>query len=198
MARSGMADIITQVRQLASAGASDYSAGGITYWTDDQLQSHLDRVRAELWAEPLVAIARQTGPGTVVYTEFRTTWTWLESTTGGTAIYYVTDSTGAAIGTANYTPDYQYGRITFGADQAGSARYLTARSYDVYEAAARVWESKAAHVADRFDFSADGASFKASQLVEQYTKMAVAMRRESRSGGVTVGRLVRDDVAACE
>src|SRR5690349_12773652 len=103
MARSGMDSVIAQVRQLSAAGTGDYTVAGLSYWTDDQLQTHLDRTRAELWAEPLEVIPRQTGPGTVVYTEFRSAYAWFEKTTGGTAIFYVTDSTGATIGTANYT-----------------------------------------------------------------------------------------------
>jgi hypothetical protein len=195
MARSGMEQIITQVRQLASAGASEYAAGGITYWSDDQLQVHLDRARTEIWREPIHYVPQINTGGTTVYLEYRTTYTWLEQTTGGSAIFYIADSTGALIGTASYTADYANGRITFGADQHGSARYLTARSYDVHEAAALVWESKAAHVADRFDFTADGASFQASKLMEHYTQMANKMRRQSGSGGITTGRLVRNDVA---
>ena len=195
MARSGMAEIIAQVRQLASCGASDYTAGGITYWEDDQIERHLDRVRVELWDEPIHPVPLVNSGGTTVYTEYRTTRTWLEQTTGGTSIFYLRDSTGARIGTANYTVDYADGRVTFGADQAGSVRYLTARSYDVYEAAARVWESKAGHVAERFDFTADGASFQASQLRQNYLAEADRMRRQSPMGGIRNGKLVRSDLA---
>lgn len=197
-ARSGMADIISQVRQLAAAGSADYTAAGSTYWIDDQVQSILDRVRVEVWDEPIVYVPQVNSGGTTTYTEYRLGHTWLEQTTGGTSIFYLRDSTGARIGTANYTVDYAYGRVTFGADQHGSARYVTGRSYDVYEAAARVWEAKAGHVADRFDFTADGASFKASQLSAQYMSMARQMRRQSNNGGLSTSRLVRDDVNNAE
>lgn len=196
MARSGMAEIISQVRQLASCGESDYAAGGVTYWTDDQLQTHLDRVRTEIWDEPIYAVPLVNSGGTAEYKEYRVPWQWLESTTGGTSVFYLRDSTGARIGTANYTVDYAYGRVAFGADQAGSVRYVTARSYDVYEAAARVWEAKAGHVAERFDFTADGATFHASQLIRQYREMAAQMRAQSPMGGIRTGKLVRNDVAA--
>lgn len=194
MARSGMADLITQVRQLATLGEADYSVGGATYWSDDQIEDTLDRVRVEIWDEPAAKVPQVNSGGTTVYTEYRVPFQWMEQTTGGTAIFYLRDATGARIGTADYTVDYTSGRITFGADQAGSARYVTARSYDVYEAAALIWEAKAAHVADRFDFTADGAQFRMSQLVAQYERMAQRMRAKATTGGVGVGRFQRNDV----
>ena len=67
----------------------------------------------------------------------------------------------------------------------------------MYAAAADVWGQKAGHVADRFDFTADGASFKASQLVEQYNRMATQMRRSASfgaGGGISTVTMFRDDV----
>lgn len=194
MARSGMADILTQVRQLASVGAADYNVAGIPFWSDEQLQTILDRVRVEVWDEPVSPVGVTNSGGTVEYKEYRLPWTWLEQTTGGTAIFYLREGDGTRIGTADYMVDYAYGRVTFGADQRGSVHYVTARSYDVYEAAARVWEMKAAHVADRFDFTADGASFKASQLMSHYRAMALQMRSQNNHGGISTARMVRGDV----
>ena len=193
MARSGMAGLIAQVRQLAAAGAADYTAGGSTYWTDDQLQTYLDRTRVEIWDETIQSVPLVNSGGTTVYTEYRMPWGWLEQTTGGSVIFYLRDSTGARMGTADYSVDYNTGRITFGADQAGSVRYVTARSYDIYSAAASVWEAKAAHVADRFDFDADGESFKMAQLIKHYREMAAQMRTQATSG-VRTGRFERNDV----
>lgn len=195
MARTGMANVITTVRQLAACGSADYQAAGTAWWTDDQIQAHLDRVRTEIWDAGLGAVPTVNSGGTVTYLDYRLPYGNLEQTTGGTAVFYIRDGNGARLGTSTYTVDYDGGRITFGADQAGSARYVTARSYDVHEAAARIWESKAAHVADRYDFTADGASFAAGKLITQYLDMAAAMRRQSPMGGITTGRLVRPDIA---
>lgn len=197
-ARSGMADILAQVRQLAACGTNDYTIGSVTYWSDDALQTILDRVRVEIWHEAIPYVTQFDSSGSATYTEYRMPWTWLEQTTGGTSIFYLQDNAYAVIGTANYTVDYQYGRVTFGTSQAGSVRYVTGRSYDVYEAAARVWENKAASVAQQFDFTADGASFKNSQLVSQYMSMAQQMRAQSNSGGIRTSRIVRDDIPPCE
>lgn len=196
-ARLGMADIITQVRQLAACGSADYAVpatGGITYWTDSQLQTYLDRGRVELWDEPIQPVPVTNAGGTVEYRDYRIGYTWLEQTTGGTAVFYLRDATGARLGTTEYSIDYANGLVTFAEDQRGSARYVVGRSYDVYAAAASVWEAKAGHVAQRFDFSADGASFKASQLRASYLDMARQMRSQSNSGGLTHSRLVRDDL----
>ena len=190
-----MAAIVEQVRQLATAGTGDYTVNGVSYWTNDQIEAWLDRTRVELWDEYTTVVPTVNSGGTTVYTDYRIGRSWLEATTGGSAIFYLTEADGTRIGSANYSIDYATGRVTFTSDQAGSVRYVTARSYDVYEAAARIWEAKAAHVADRFDFTADGASFRASQLMQQYLAMAQQMRGQSNSGGVRTARMVRDDVA---
>ena len=59
-------------------------------------------------------------------------------------------------------------------------------TYAVYLAAVEVWTEKAATVASRFDFTADDASFKVSQLQAQYLKQADVCRANARrdpSGG---------------
>lgn len=192
--RSGMGYLVDKVRQLTATGQSDTSVDYVDFWNDDQLQAILDRTRVEIWDEAIRYVPTVNSGGTTVYTDYRMRWTWLEQTTGGTAVFYLRDSTGARIGTANYTVDYQDGRVTFGADQLGSVRYVTARSYDPYEAAAQVWEAKAAHVAAKFDFTADGASFKAGEQRKAYLEMARAMRGQSKSGGISTGTLVRTDI----
>lgn len=194
-ARSGMADLITTVRRLASAGTADYTVAGETYWSDDYVQDALDQARTELFDEPLHPVTEYDSGGTARYYEYRAPFGYFEQTTGGTAVWKLRDANYATLGTADYTVDYLTGHVTFAADQAGSVRYLTARSYDVYAAAAMIWESKAAHVADRYDFTADGASFKASQLVDQYAKQAQRMWSKSTTGGMTYHRIKRDDMA---
>jgi hypothetical protein len=194
MARSTMAELITQVRSLAACGTSDYTLGTAAFWSDDHLQGALDRYRLDLYEQPLSPVPQKAASGTVEYRVYQTEWSNLEATQGGTAVFYLSTSTGARVGTANYTVDYATGRIEFGANQGGTVYYLTARAYDVFAAAADVWRQKAAQVADRFDFSADGASFKASQLAAQYERQAA--RLEARSGGgVRSVQFTRDDVA---
>jgi hypothetical protein len=47
----------------------------------------------------------------------------------------------------------------------------TAR-YDLHSAAADVWEEKAAALAAKYDFNADGASYQRSQMYEQAMRQA--------------------------
>lgn len=56
-------------------------------------------------------------------------------------------------------------------------------TYDLNAAAAQIWAEKAAGLADRFDFSADGGNFSRSQEFEQATRMAAFFkaRRSLRS-----------------
>lgn len=196
-ARSGMADLITRVRALTSAGTADYTVAGATFWTDDQVQDALDRCRRDIHDEAVSPLVTYNSGGTAEYKTYELGHANLESTTGGTAVFYLRDATGARVGTALYTPDYERGEVEFASSvTGGSVLYLTGRSYDVYAAAADIWRQKAAHVADRFDFSADGASFKPSQLVAQYERQAQALERRATFGasGVNAVTMYRDDV----
>jgi len=49
-------------------------------------------------------------------------------------------------------------------------------TYCLNSAAADIWEIKAAAVAQDYDFTADGASYKRSQVYEQYMKQARRFR----------------------
>lgn len=192
--RSTLFDLIQQVRALTATNVNEYVLGSQSYWSNDQIGAVLDKYRLDFSADRLTPLPETNSGGTVVYYVHQAHFTNLESTAGGTAVLYVYDGTGARVGTANYTIDYNAGRVTFNANTGGEAYYLTGRSYDLYAAAADIWEMKAAHVAERFDFTADGASFKASQLITQYTAQAQRCRAKSRTGGVTTGTLYRSDV----
>lgn len=195
-ARVGMTSLIQRVRDLSSAGWDDYSVGDTAYWTDDQIQAALDRTRADVVDYQLSVVPTVNSGGTAEYRIYESTWRNLEATTGGTAIFYLRTSDGARVGTALYTPDYERGRYEFAATTGGSTLYMTARAYDVYGAAADVWRQKAAHVADRYDFTADGATFKASQLVAQYEKQASRCEAKATFGSENVRTVSmhRDDV----
>lgn len=56
-------------------------------------------------------------------------------------------------------------------------------TYDLYAAAADVWEEKAATVASDFDFSADGGRYDRSQVYEQYMKQVRYFRGKRRARG---------------
>ncbi len=191
MSRSTLAEPIARVRELAAAGTADYS--------DDAIQTVLDRNRLDFADDALAPLREYNSGGTPVYYTYQAHYRNLEATDGGTAVLYIRDSSGARIGTASYSVLSEAGRVTFLANTGGTAYYLTGRSYDVYAAAAEVWRMKAAAVASRFDFTADGASFKASQLIAQYNKMADQCSSLATFGygaaGLRSSTMVRDDLA---
>ena len=191
MSRSTLAEPIARVRELAAAGTADYS--------DDAIQTVLDRNRLDFADDALAPLREYNSGGTPVYYMYQAHYRNLEATDGGTAVLYIRDSSGARVGTASYSVLTEAGRVTFLASTDGTAYYLTGRSYDVYAAAAEVWRMKAAAVAGRFDFTADGASFKASQLIAQYNKMSEQCSSLATFGagaaGLRSSTMVRDDLA---
>lgn len=195
-ARVGMTDLIQRVRELAAAGTADYTAAGTTFWSDDQIQAALDRACRDVRDEALAPRGEVNSGGTTEYKTYQSQYRSFEESTGGTAVLWLRVASGARVGTALYTADYEEGSFTFAASTGGSVLYLTGRTYDVYAAAADVWRQKAGHVADRFDFSADGASYKASQLMSSYEMRARACERLASFGaqGVQTVTLYRDDV----
>lgn len=188
MSRSTLATLIDQLRGLTDAGHADYNLGTAVYWDADQLQAVLDRHRLDVRREPLHAVVDYLSGGTVRYLEYRSAHAHFETTDGGTAVFVVEDSTGADVGTASYTPDYLRGVITFGADQAGTAYYLTGRAYDLNAAAADVWRMKAANVAKYYDFSTDNHSMSRSQMHKHYLEMADYYAGQSAPQVITMYR----------
>lgn len=172
MARSGLANLIQELRGMTEAGLTDYGIGAVYYWSDDHIQDILDIHRRDVIFEQLQMFPNQVASGSLSYKDYRSSFGFFEETTGGTAVFYVQDSTGVTIGTANYTPDYRRGTALFASDQRGSVYYLTGRSYDLQAAAADVWRRKASHYASQFDFSTDNHSVTRSQAYKHCLEMA--------------------------
>lgn len=175
-ARTGMADLIWRVRSMTNAGTAEYQVGTVNYWSDAHVQEVLDRHRMDLVRHRLSPEQTYTGGGSVEYRIHRSAYGHLES---GTALT-IQDSVGDTRGTATYGADYQGGVFEFAADQAGTALYLTARSYDVHAAAGELLEEWASAEARRFDFAADGQSFARSQRAKALREQASAMRKRAR------------------
>ena len=181
MARATMSDLITTLRGMTNAGTADYSVGTVTYWTDDQLQSALDRYRLDVVRLP-VSPAVEYDSGTVSYTRYDTKVMYWE---GGPA-FELQDSTGNAVGTALYTFDAERGVITFSATTTGVDYYACGQVYDVDGAAADVWEKKAASVTDMVNFSTDNHRIDRGALMTNYMRMAQQYRSRSKYAGNTV------------
>ena len=190
-AREGMTNLILRLRGMTAAGSADYSVGGVDYWTDDQLQDRLDMARQDLNRVPLVPSSEYQGGTALYYDYYAPVGNLEEYDTTNAAVFQVEDGDGDAAGTADYTADYLRGVIRFGSDQAGTAWYIRARTYNMNAAASMVWYDKAAHYAGQFDVKTDNHDLKRSQLLDQALKMAA---RYEVNSGIGSAKMVRSDL----
>jgi len=169
MSRTTMANLIQTVRGLTQAGTAEYTAGTVTYWSDDAVQEVLDLYRYEIRAETLNSFPITVGGGTVQWRDYQSAYRWFEDTDGGTARFIVQDSTGGTV--TSYTAQAQRGLITFNASTGGTVYQLTGFAYDVYGAAADIWTQKGARYATMTDFQTDNHQVKRSHIMRNIDMM---------------------------
>jgi len=189
-ARTGMTSLILQLRGMADAGTGDYTLGTAVYWDDNHVQEVLDRHRGDIWHEDLTPVLQYDAAGATSYHEYHSQFGNFEVTTGGTSIFFLQDSVGTNYGTAAYSVDYSRGIVTFTADNKGTPVYLTGRCYDLRNAAADIWRTKAGQTAKLYNFSTDGHSLSREQYFDHCIRMVEFW--ESR-GGATVTEVLRGD-----
>lgn len=196
MARSTMAYLIAEVRGRIDAGTDIYQEQhGSGLWFDpDHIQEVLDRHRVDIWHETIRPQIEYES-GTAVYKTYYTGQSFLERTSGGTAVFYL-ENANQQIGSTNYSVDYQRGVVTFTSNQIGSAYFMTARSYDPDAAAAEIWRIKASWYATSFNFSTDNHRVDKGAVMKQCMDMATFYESRSKSGGFNVTTLYRSD-AVC-
>ena len=187
-ARTSMADLITAFRGMTSAGSAEYTVNTTTFWTDEQLQTVLDRhvtyIRDEL-LKPEHAI--ESG-GSASYYDYQSSYRFFETTDAGTARFIIKDESYDEVGTAAYTVDYPRGLVTFGTTTLGVSRFLTGFTYDLNAAAADVWGQKAAHYVTAYDVSTDNHSLKRSQIIQGCLTMSKEYASGSQVFSVTIDR----------
>jgi hypothetical protein len=173
-ARTGLSDLILQLRGFADAGNADYTQTGGTavYWDDVQLQIALDRHVSRVYREQLMMYPTIIANGVPLWQEYRSAYLNWERIDSGTAIFNLEDGAGNTPGTALWTADYALGVITFGVSTGGSIYFVTGRSYDLYGAAADVWRAKAGQAAKAYDVSTDNHRLSRSQMMDHCLKMA--------------------------
>lgn len=191
-AREGMTALVSEVRRLSNAGTAEATIAGETYWSDEQIQNILDRYRTTHRQLELMSSPVYTG-GSYYYYEYPfppNVSSYIER--AGSASGFVVQTTEG--GTAgSYSVNYDAKIITFAADQGGTAYFMDCREYDVYGAAADVWEAKAGHIsASAIDWSSDNHSIKNSQREANYLKMADKLRAQS-GGRIRTSIMVRTD-----
>lgn len=183
-ARTGMANPILKLRNLAQVGTADYQVGTVYYWTDNQLQDVLDDHAVDLWRYPLTSQYTNDGSGTAKYYDYYFPPSDYDE---GTAAFIVANSLGSAVTPTTY--EYMRGHLSFGTvNQLGTAYYLTARKFDINASAADVWKRKASQVASAYSFSADGQTMNRSDLQKQYLQMAREFEALSEPMTVSVTR----------
>lgn len=173
MARTGMTALLEELRSLTEAGTAEYTIGTTAYFSDNSLQDVLDNHRMDFvheYIQPMPIVA--TG-GTLQYFDYHAPYTFLESTSGGSTVFYIQDGTGATLGTSLWSADYRRGLITFGSNTLGTTLYLTGRTYDLNATAADIWRKKAAHYAPTsFNFSTDNHNVSREQVYSHCIEMA--------------------------
>jgi len=185
MARTGMSELISQIRAKTDAGTADYSIAGTQYWTDDQIQAMLDRqstpVRIRLSEVP------ENQQGTAIYRDYVWGDMEVERAGSGTAVWRVVDAGGTVSGTATYAINYDQKKIRFQQNTL-PPMYLESQAFDLNAAAAQIWREKAAHYAARFDVSTDNHNLRRSQLMAHANEMAKHYERMSAPRIVTMQR----------
>lgn len=188
MPRATMADLITRVRDLTNAQASD--------WTDDQVQGFLDRHRVETRYGLLEPVLQQGMPpmslaglsiygGMLTFTDYVAPWGDWES---DETLY---SSTGGVLTVATNGADRNVGRWTLAAAHSPPV-YIYGKTYDVAAAAADVLEAWASRYALAYDFGTDaGESFSRGQIAGAMRDQAKSLLRQARP---TVQRWARPDV----
>lgn len=185
MVRSGMTDLIVRLRGMIQAGTADYSIAGTNYWSDDQLQSALDRnstpVRIRMSEVP------ENIGGIIEYHDYLWGENEVERAGSGTAVWRVVDAGGTIQGTGTYSINYDQKKIRFFNEKL-PPMYLESTAFDLNAAAAQIWREKAGHYAARFDVSTDNHNLRRSQLMTHAERMAKHFERMTTPKMVTMQR----------
>jgi len=195
--RSGMVDIVAEVRKLTSTGPADYTIAGNPFWTDAQIEAELDKEYEYIAYQTMEAVGTKGTSGAYTYTTYYVGYEWLEQTDGGTATFYVQDPNGALIASSGYSVDYQNGVVEFTANTLGAVRYVTCYSYDVNAAAASIWRRKAAYYFSAVDFSTDNHSIKREQIYAHCKEQAEYFESLSEDASESADLVRSDDIIDC-
>ena len=198
-----MQTLADRLRNLTNAGDGDYTVGTVVYWTDEHLQDVLDRHQVWVVNHPVTFVPQTQAGGTVNYLTAITGYRDWEAAAGtaGTERFIVRETDGDFNSSANYTPDYENGRITWSATQGGTAYMVTGYSYDVYAAAVDVLRQRLAYLDYWYDFEADNQTFTRSQVVDNINGLIANFKplignnvKGAKSGDLSISQMVRVDI----
>jgi hypothetical protein len=178
---------------MTNAGTADITAGTLTYFSDNQLDTIFDRHSVNFIHSEIEAEYPQFLSGNVLsWTQYPIGYDHVEQSTGGTAIFIVQNNSGGTVSASDYSVDYTRGIVTFNADTKGLEYYVTGFAYDIYAAAAEIMQMKANAVSNQFDFSTDNHSVKKSQVYTNHIKQMDYFRSKSKNSGGH-GMMYRED-----
>lgn len=190
-ARSGMLTIIGQLRPMIGLGTAEFTINGTAYYSDEQIQDHLDRYRIDLTRHRMTPVVEYTG-GTDFYYRYITGYQNMEELSSGYGTAYkVEDEDGDPVGTADFTPNYLLGEVRFDSDTGGSSRWITARSYDLDHAALAIWREIASHTTPFYQFAADDQRFNRDQWHEHALEQIMVFERAT---GIRSAKWERIDI----
>jgi hypothetical protein len=193
VARVGMSDLVTQVREMCDLGVNDYSIGGVPYWNDAQIQAALDR---HAWTYVYYELEPQwmKGSGGTLesYDYYLPAQEWEQAGTVDPNVFYLQDAAGATVLSSLYSVDYAAGVISFTANTAGAVYYVNGSAYDLKGAASEIWQKKAGHYASAYNFSTDNHSVSRETLMSHCMDMSSFYAAQGDEGAGSTD-MVRDD-----
>ena len=198
-ARTGMAALIAELRDLTNSGTTDYTVNSVSYFTDDQLQDYLDRTMLLTRMCPLRPIPVRNGTLTQYfdYAIPDELGIWFERYVDASSGWAVKDGNGnTKVSGTDYTTNYSKSLVTFATDQIGTAYLLDCVTYDLFAAAAVVWRKKASFEWRSVDFKTDNHDIKASQRRDFCLAQAEYYDNKSGvsgDGGIQTGTFARTD-----
>lgn len=178
-----MGYLIENLRGLTACGSADYTVNSVSYWSDNLLQSELDKTQIKYYQADMEYRDYTLG-GTLQVLDY---YLGVNNLENSITVY---DVNWNEIGTADYTFDAQKGLVTFATNTKGSAYYWSGYGYDLNEAASNVWNQKSAHFAGKVNWSTDNHRVDQGMLYAQAKDMVQFYKSQA---GIQVGQLWRDD-----
>lgn len=192
MARTGLTNLISQLRALTNATSSDMTIGAETYFSDDHLQMILDSTQ-QVWEGILLEPRPDYEDGTPNYFAYSIPTILLRAfEEGGSADsgWVLYTRAGTEVDLADYTPNYQSGTIVFDSDTDGASFRLSCRTYNLNRAASNIWLQKASFAYQNVNWESDNHRLEASQEFAHAVQMAEFYAAKA---GAQTAHLVRTD-----
>ena len=195
--RSTMVAIIAETRLLIND--PNPGAPTVPIFTDQQVQDHLDETREDVRYELLtsapsiVNLGGQTStPADYIWADYFSKYHWWETDCviqDGHFIVLTPLASDYIVG------HWQFDSLTPFVNGTVPGQYpplfITGKTYDINLAASTLWRFRAALNAAAYDFTADGQSFKRSQLMQMCLKMSDYYAAKAR---VRTLPIMRDDL----